>query len=70
MIKSERGSVEINGRIMDVIADYGMLTEGIIKSVPEDIRLHIAGMLTEMLRLAIENTLKGGEKNEKFEQLT
>lgn len=65
MIKSERGSFEINGVIMDVIADYGMLTESIIKSVPEDIRLHIAGMLTEMLRLGIEQAMKGGEEKRK-----
>lgn len=65
MIKSERGSVEISGGIVDVITEYGMLSEGLINSVPENIRLHTAAMLTEMLQLAIENTLKGGEENEK-----
>lgn len=67
MIKTERGSTEISGSVMDVIADYGIISEGILKSVPDDIRLHVASMLGEMLKLAIENAAKGGEENEKFE---
>lgn len=67
MIKSEQGTTEINGSVMDIIADYGVISEGILKSVQDDIRLHVASMLGEMLKLAIENVMKGGEENEKSE---
>lgn len=64
MIKTERGSTEISGSVMDIIADYGVLSEGILKGVPDGIRLHVASMLGEMLKLAIENAAKGGDENE------
>lgn len=68
MIKTERGSTEISGSVMDVIADYGIISEGILRSVQDDIRLHVAMDLMEMLKTAIERTMrKGGEENEKSE---
>ena len=71
MIKCGRESGAIvNGNVMECLAEFGLLAECIIKGAPEDLRLHVAMDLTNMLKTAIERTTKGGEENEKSEQLT
>lgn len=71
MIKCDRESGAIvNGNVMECLAEFGLLAECLIEGAPEDLRLHVAMDLTNMLKTAIDRATKGGEKNEKSEQLT
>ena len=65
MIKSERGSVEINGYMVECLAEYDMLTERLILAAPENVRTHVAAEIVNAVKNAVEKTMKGGEENEK-----
>lgn len=70
MIKCDKKAIEVQGSLMDVAAQFGMIAEGIITfttKVPKEV---VAELLAKMRQTAIDRTLKEGEKNEKFEQLT
>lgn len=72
MIKCDWESVvEIKGTMADCLAEYGVLSEQLIKSVPKIARGRVAKALAHQLRLAVENALevndhakKGSEENE------
>lgn len=74
MIKCDWESVvEIKGTMADCLAEYGVLSEQLIRSVPEIARGRVAKALARQLRLAVENalevndhTMKGGEENEEL----
>lgn len=65
MIKSERGSVEINGYMVECLVEYQMLTKRLILAAPENVRPHVAAEIVNAVKKAVEETMKGGEKNEK-----
>lgn len=75
MIKCDwENVVEIKGTMADCLAEYGVLSEQLIKSVPKIARGHVAKALAHQLRIAVENALevndqatKGGEENEESE---
>jgi len=64
MIKCEWAKrVEISGNLKDCIAEYGVLSEQLIKCVPETKRLIVAKSLAKQLELAIENAIEGRCEN-------
>ena len=66
MIKCDRESGAIvDGNVMECLVEFGVLAECIIEGAPEDLRLHVAMNLTNMLKTAIERATKGGEKKRK-----
>lgn len=68
MIKCEWESVvEIKGTICECLAEYGVLSEQLIRSVPKKYRGRVAKDLAKQLRMAVENTFEGGENNEELE---
>lgn len=74
MIKCDWESVvEIKGTMAECLAEYGVLSEQLIRSVPRIHRGSVAKALAKQLRLAVEialevndHTTKGGEENEEL----
>lgn len=69
MIKCDLGKnvVQIKGTIFDCLAEYGVLSEQLIRYVPTKNRGSVAKALAKQLWLAVENALEGGENNEESE---
>lgn len=66
MIKCDWESVvEIKGTMADCLAEYGVLSEQLIRSVPRIQRGSVAKALAKQLRLAVENALEVGDENDK-----